>query len=198
MELYDDERVIYIAGGGPSLKGYNWDLLKGKRIIAINRAYEVIPWAEIVYFSDVRFFDWHKEGLLKHAGIKASGNKHVDHPEVEKYKFTGCKGIDLGHMKLKHGNNSGYAAMNLAVHLGARMIVLLGFDMKFSKTNTANWHNGYPVASRLTQYEKMLPYFESMREALDERGISALNACEDSAINVFYRTPLDKAHLVRI
>jgi len=196
VELRNDERVIYIAGGGPSLKGYNWNLLKDKRIIAVNRSYEVIPWAEVVYFTDKRFFDWHKDGLIKHNGVKITGDKHIDHPDVQNYRLTGCKGIDLGHMRLKHGNNSGYAAMNLAVHLGARIIVLLGFDMKFSGEES-HWHNGYPVASRPKQYKNMLSCFKSIAVGLNNRGITVFNACEDSELKEFYKTPLDKAHLVR-
>jgi len=195
MELRNDERVIYIAGGGPSLKGYDWDLLKNKRIIAVNRSYEVIPRAEVVYFTDKRFFNWHKNGLIAHSGVKITGDKNVDHPDIQNYKLTGCKGIDLGHMQLKHGNNSGYAAMNLAVHLGARIIVLLGFDMKFNGKES-HWHDGYPVASRPKQYKNMLPCFKSMAEKLDSMGIVVLNACEDSELKEFYKTPLGGAHLI--
>lgn len=195
MEFCHDERVIYVVGGGPSLKGYDWSLLRGKRVIAVNRSYEVIPWAEIVYFTDGRFFNWHKDGLLKHAGVKITGSKHVDHPEVVNYKLTGCKGLDLGDKQLKHGNNSGHAAINLAVHMGAKLIILLGFDMKFDG-GESHWHDGYSIVNRPKQYEKMTSCFGPIAKELDSMGILVFNACEDSMLREFYRIPLNMAHLM--
>ncbi len=187
--------IIYIVGGGPSLKGYDWNLLVGKRIIAINRAFQVLPNAEYVYFSDVRFFDWYKESLLQHKGLKITGGK-IDHPAVVKYKFTGISGLDTRPGHLKSGNNSLYAAMNLAYHLGVNTIVLLGLDMCFSATRETHWHSGYITVNMVRQFPKMKPFFVTIAGPLEDRRISVLNANMDSEITCFEKIPLGEAHFV--
>lgn len=184
--------IIYIAAGGPSLKNFNWRMLEGKRVIAVNRSYEKVPNAEIIYFSDLRFFEWNQRGLLDHSAEKITGSK-LEHSKVTKIKLTGMNGLDLNEGCIKSGNNSGYAAINLAIHKGAKTIVLLGFDMKFAPEGDTHWHNGYVVANRERQFTKMLPCFDTISEPLRNAGVSVYNACPDSAIKVFPKITLDEA-----
>jgi hypothetical protein len=185
---------IYIVGGGPSLTGFSWDLLRHKRVIAINRAYEVIPWAEILLFVDNRFFDWHRENILAFEGrIVAASRKPVPHPKVEHYKLSGLSGIDLRQGYLCHGNNAGYAAINLAVQLDASEVVLLGVDMKFSEDGRTHWHSGHKLANPRSQFDKMLPYFDILPPILDRLGVKVYNASVDSDLDVFEKIPLEGA-----
>lgn len=177
--------TIYLVGGGPSLRGFDWSRLEGKRVIAINRAFQVIPWAEIVYFSDSQFWLWFKNELVLHGGRKITVAK-IDHPAVERYKADGPKGLATKPGRLRTGNSSGYAAINLAVHMGARRIVLLGYDMEFAKSGT-HWHDGYPVATRKKSLGLMLPYFETLVEPLQELDIAVVNANLHSKITCFPR-----------
>jgi len=183
------DSTIYIVAGGPSLRGYDWYKLKDRRVIAVNRSYEMLPWAEVIYFSDLRFFEWHREALLAHKGRKITGSR-LEHPKVERYRLTGQKGLDLTPGCLRSGNNSGYAAINLAVHLGARSIMLLGFDMCFDKSGT-HWHDGYTVLNRERQFSKMLPFFDSLPPYLKTIGVTVVNACIDSRLDVFEKIPLE-------
>jgi hypothetical protein len=185
------DEIMYVVAGGPSLHNYDWRRLADKRVIAVNRAYETVPGAEAVYFSDRRFFDWHKTTLLGHAGRLITGAK-MDHPAVERYTLTGHKGLDLTPGCLRSGNNSGYAAINLAVHLGAKIIILLGFDMCFDGQRT-HWHSGYVVANRQKQFSKMLPFFDTLKPALDKIGVTVINACSTSQIEAFVKIPLEHA-----
>ena len=70
--------TYYIVGGGPSLTGYDWDLLKGKMLIGINRAFEVVPWADIIYFSDFKFFEeYQHKGLLDVESILVTNSDKI-------------------------------------------------------------------------------------------------------------------------
>jgi len=42
--------------------------------------------------------------------------------------------------KIKQGANSGYQAINLAYHFGAKRVILLGYDM----SNNGRWHSPHP------------------------------------------------------
>jgi len=183
---------MYIVGGGASLRGFDWSRLQGRRVIAVNRAFEMLPGAEAVYFSDLRFWNWNKDALLSHPGRKASCMRKLRHPEIDSYETTGISGLEINPGKIRHGNSSGYAAINVAVHRGAKEIVLLGFDMRFIDGH-CHWHDGYPVANVEKTFKKMIGYFDTLINPLKEVGVSVLNANPDSAINAFPKISLEEA-----
>ncbi|MCK5640805.1 MAG: hypothetical protein KAJ19_08410, partial [Gammaproteobacteria bacterium] len=150
--------TIYIIGGGPSLIGFDWALLAGKSCIAVNKAYQVID-ADYIYFSDLRFWLAHQKELRDTRATKITGAKVEDSCLIN-FTFTGMKGLETKPNQIRSGNNSGYAAMNVAYHLGATRIILLGFDMKF-KNDKSHWHEGHEVENMERTYNKMLPYFET-------------------------------------
>jgi len=72
------KNTCYIVGGGPSLVDFPWELLtKNDFVVAINRSYEVLPQAKIIYFTDPDYWDNHKEGMRKHGGWMMRGGLHV-------------------------------------------------------------------------------------------------------------------------
>lgn len=183
---------FYIVGGGPSLLGFDWSCLKDKRVIAVNRSFEVLPDAECVYFSDLRFWDWHKDSLVKHRAKKISGIRRMSHEAIETYKITGLTGLDMDPGCLRQGNNSGYGAINLAVHLGAKEIILLGFDMQFS-SGRSHWHDGYPVLNAERVFRKMMGFFDTLVEPLKQLDVSVLNANPSSLLTAFPKISLEEA-----
>lgn len=188
--------VIWVVGGGTSLAGFDFSRLRGLRTIAVNRAFEVLPDAELVYCSDRRFWQWHEKGLLAHTSPKCS---MTELPGAEKWKATGISGLDLEPRRLRHGNSSGYAAINVAIQRpGVETIVLLGFDMKgvaspVPGTDGVHWHAGYPIPTRERVFQNMLPYFPSMLPVLKEVGVEVVNACPDSALGCFPKLGIDEA-----
>lgn len=137
----------FVIGGGPSLDGFDWALLEGKRTIGINRAYEVME-PTIIFSMDTVFLNrihWGRYGEIAAKRFGASRSLKVwlvrndppislpdgillvkqwmDYKQATRaFPFSMVEGIG-------HGNNSGYAALNLACCLGANPIYLLGFDM---------------------------------------------------------------------
>ncbi len=188
------DEVIYIVGSGTSLRGFDFNRLRGKRCIAINREFETVPWAEVCYFSDPRVYGWYHSGLSAFAGRKVTIAKCSKiGPEVEVYVNTGRNGIDFRPRCLRTGNNSAHAAANLAIHLGAKVIVLLGIDMQPGKDGLIHHHKGHPHPTRPDVYEKMLPYWYSVEEALRGKSIQIYNASPNSALKCFPEVTLDWA-----
>lgn len=179
---------MYLIAGGPSLDEFPWDKLRGEPCIAITRSFERAPWADVLYFTDARFWEWYHAELSTWKGNIVTAAKpariHPTFPRMEFYKLTMARGLDLRPNCLRHGNSSGYAAINLAVHLGAKRIYLLGYDMKF-KDGKSHHHGGHPVRNTETVFTKMLPFFPSIVEPLKKHGIEVLNANPDSAIECF-------------
>lgn len=191
-----------MVGGGPSLKGFDYGQLAGLNVIAINRALEVCPSAPVLWWSDVDFWKASSAKIRAHsAQIKATG--HLDYPaedlaaceaaSVAVYRFSGLTGFDPDPARLRHGNNSGYAALHLAAHLGARLVILLGVDMRHGPGGASHWHDGHGRLHRERSLKDlMLPYFPSIAGALVDRGVTVLNASPDSALMVWPRCSIQK------
>jgi len=200
IPLIFDAKTVWIIAGGPSLSGLDFTRLTGKPTIAINRAHERLPDATLLWWSDVIFWRRHCDALLAHAAPYKATALH-DYPAedfppedvVHRYKFTGCTGFDEDLGQIRHGNNSTYAAMHLAVHLGAKKLVLLGCDMRHTKDGRTHWHDGYPApAQPETLAQLMLPHFKTLAPALAARGVEVLNASPDSALVVWARCSIEE------
>lgn len=172
---------------------FNWSKLDGKFVVAINRAYEVLPNAQIVYFTDKDYWQRHKTEMLKHKGqlIRGALNpaREEQHPRVQFYKLTGKNGFDRKPGCLKHGSNSTYAALNmLAAHMNFKKIYLLGIDMKWGKRgnrNTSHWHDGHKRIDPESAYKGFATNFACMVQPLQEMGVTVYNINPDSALTAF-------------
>lgn len=195
--IFDGEPVIILAGG-PSLIGFDFARLAGKNVIAINRACEFVPSAQVLWWTDAKF--WFRNSLkimAHHAPWKATcttnyGSNPPPEP-IKQYRFTGHKGFDPDPRCLRSGNNSTFAAMHLAAHLGTRKMILLGVDMKHGPNGETHFHDGHGtlhLADTLVQL--MLPWFDSLAAPLAERKIEVLNACHDSALEIWRRCSIDE------
>jgi hypothetical protein len=117
----------------------------------------------------------------------------ADHPQVNALRLTGQSGHEDAPDGLKHGSNSGYQAIELAIKLGAKRIILLGYDMKCDN-GRSHWHNEprqadfADVAAR-----SMLPHFESLVSPLKALGVNVINATPGSAIECFPKATLEEA-----
>ena len=185
--------TIYIVGGGTSLKGFNFDLLKDKTVIAVNKAFLHLPFAQVLYWSDTRFFEWYGKEIGEFSGIKVTCRPQPKRGDVINLLNTGKTGLETMSYGLRDGGNSGYAAINLAYHLGAKKIVLLGFDMQTNGKET-HWHEGYSsTADTGTMERLMIPNFDSLVEPLEKRKVKVYNASPISKLTCFDKISIEEA-----
>jgi len=187
------EATVFVIAAGPSVAEVDLEDIRGFPTIVVNRSFEAAPWADVLYFSDRRFYRWHKEAILAFAGIKftATHEKHLKHPAITNLRKYKMKGLATDAHYVGTGNNSGYAAINVAYHAGAGRIVLIGFDMK-SQNGRQHWHENHPVVYKDLIYAKMIPHFQSLVEPLTAVGVECINTSMDSAITCFPKVPLAK------
>ena len=159
----------FVIGGGPSLVGFDFERLRGRgRVIAINRAFEFIPWADMLFFMDWNFYKLYHNGTSKvgewnsFKGYKVFLNligRLLE--DCYSVRSLGRSGVSRSHEEgLYHGNNSGFGALQLAACLGARPIYLLGYDMGESETGLAHFHSGYGKRERPTVSKSFVRDFE--------------------------------------
>ena len=187
---------VFIVGGGSSLSSFNFSLLKGYNIIAINTAIKYIPFAQVLYFSDKSFYEKFYEIINSYSGYKFSISK-IENDAVIKLNSTGKSGLDTNYNCIRNGNNSGYAAINLAYHMGARKIILLGYDGGYLNKKT-HFHSDYKnECYSCIDYQKVyndffIPYFNLLPSILKKLNIEIYNASINSKIEYFKKIKLDE------
>ncbi len=187
--IWPGETVVIIASG-PSLTQADVDWVRGRaRVIVINTSYQMAPWADILYACDSRWWRWHK-GAPTFTGLKFALTKDSGRwPGVTVLGKTGIEGIETKPHALKTGANSGYQALNLAVHLGVSRAVLLGYDMHTGYLGKEHWHKDHPV-KQPSPYGSFLRYFNTAVEPLKALGVEVINCTPKSSLKCFPRKPL--------
>jgi hypothetical protein len=221
---------VWILGGGPSVTkqfGIPDDVVSKVRsgelppsvyspymkdihdchVIGINVAYLIGDWIDMVFFGDAKFYLRYCQSLAKWHGLKVSCT-----PTIEKIPWIKYLGKDEAHPYgisqrkdcISWNHNSGASAVSLAAHLGAKRIILLGFDMRNDETGKRHWHNLYKappasvpakgvlpkrhkgrVITKIPPFSKHLRGFPEMARNAKAMGIEIINACPESAITVF-------------
>lgn len=189
-KLWPGATVVLLATG-PSLTQADVDYVRGKaRVIAINDAYKMAPWADAIYGTDARWWGWH-HGVPSFAGPKWSlehsqwNNHRAKYPDVQRLRNTGPDGLESDPSGLKNGRNSGYAAINLAIHYGAKRILLLGYNMQPMK-GVGHFFGEHPNRQP-SPYSSFRQRFEGLKKPLAKRGVEVLNCTDHSALTCFPR-----------
>lgn len=201
----------YIIGGGPSLPrqfSIPEDVIKevvtgaksaevyspylsalhDKHIIGVNNAYLLGSWVDVLLFGDKAWYLQHGKDLANWPGLKVScAPALLTNQAGIKYLKRESHGLAIGkRIKVGWNSNSGAAAISLAVHFGAKRIILLGFDMQLDNNNVSHWHGKHNPKN----FEKHLKGFAQIAQEAEEHGIEILNANLDSAIEDF-----EKVHI---
>lgn len=179
-----------ILGGGPSLTPSQVEASKRLgRVVAVNNAYRLAPGADVLWFCDQRWWEWHRARpeFVAFAGIKATlENRHLlgQEPGLLCFRNDGVQGLCLEADGVRSGSNSGYQALNLAVNMGARRILLLGFDMRAVK-GRANWHDDHKIRMPESVFARMLDNYRTIVEPLRKLGVEVTNCTAGSALTLF-------------
>lgn len=195
-QLWPGETFVVI-GSGPSLTlrqvadVWRTRVLGKVRVITVNTSYQAAPWADALYACDYKFFEWHantifaRQGDFGFMGLKITPDRKAAETwprlkwvvGVDKPGFSTEPGI------IHYGKNSGYQAVNLAYLMGAKKILLVGFDHHFPR-NEAHWHGDHPDKVR-SWYERWIPGWQTVADQLPAIGLEIVNCTPDSALKMF-------------
>lgn len=186
-------RDVAIVAGGPSLSLSQVraiGIARAKdaiRVIAVNDAVYPCWYSDVLYACDREWWQAH-DGVPGFDGRRVT-LKHGDWPAWDGADWlvsTGNEGLEADPGGLRTAGNSGYQAINLAVHLGARRILLVGYDMRGG--NAAHWFGQHPEACRRNMvggFDRMARNFAGLVEPLAARGVGVVNCTPGSAITAF-------------
>lgn len=199
-----DDATVYILGGGPSLLKSNLNLIKDKNVLGVNQAYTLGDWVDVCYSGDARWYHWNKKNLRAYKGrlITSYPSYQPDHNRNAKKvlnvgRISGHGISGKTNKSIMWNGNSGASAVNVAYWLGAKRIILLGFDMK-RQGKQFNWHNDYPTTPGKKQNGRLkTPYRQFLRcwnkIAIDAKalGLEIINCTPGGSLNIFQRAELE-------
>lgn len=177
--------TIVCLGSGPSLTQATIDGCRGQAfVIAIKDNIRRAPWADVLYACDQKWWLAHPE-TATFSGPKYGLERVRGRNDVQILQNTGKDGLERNPAGLRTGQNSGYQAINLAVHLGARRIVLLGYDMRPDAKGNHRWHGWHPYGKTIPPYAQFLMHFPTLVKPLQALGIEVVNCTPGSALTCF-------------
>ena len=186
------QSVVCVIGGGPSLTQSDVAACAGQHTIVINQGYEMAPWADILFVGDTAWLERHPGALECVPSVYSLSRKiEKGFPTVNVLRNTGRDGLELQPTGLRSGKNSGHASINLAYHLGAKYILLLGFDMQMVK-GRRHWHED-DHEQRPQTFREWINAMTGLSVALRERGVTVINCTPDSALACFPKQPIQEA-----
>jgi hypothetical protein len=177
--------TVFIIGGGPSVLGQDLELLRGRRVIAINSSVFALPWADVLYFGDWR---WWNEPENKAAVAGLDGRVVTTSSLVKDQKVLFCRkafgpGLAAKPDTLYQRWTSLTAATNLAAHLigPGGTIVWLGADGKHAANGRTHHHKQHPWPARPGCYDRQHEDLVTIIPSLQELGIAGYNASPGTA-----------------
>jgi len=177
--------TAFIVAGGPSVLGQDLEALRGRRVIVINSSVFTVPWADILFFGDWR---WWNERENRAAVASFSGRVVTTSRTVpDKRVLVCCKtkppGLALERNSLMQRWTSLTAATNLAAHLvgPGGTIIWLGADGQKAEDGRTHHHKPHPWPHIRGCYDKHRADLATIVPSLKAMGIAAYNASPGTA-----------------
>jgi hypothetical protein len=198
--VWEGQDAILI-GGGPSLKGFDFEWLKGRNVIGCNDAYRLGPdIITLCLFGDACWFTGNKflidssfakfpspSGLPRVVTCSQSLGQQTHIP------WLYCVGREK--MGLHDGNKIGWnfstgaAAINLAINLGASRIFLLGYDLGNDPKGHPHWHNHNDKPVKEFSYKRFQAGFGEINRDLPKYpNVKVINVSDGSSKLAFFPT----------
>lgn len=173
-------QTVTIIGGGPSLKDFDFQRVADP-VIAVNDACYAHHSAIIVSIDA----SWHYRNgkyLAAYDGYLITDRETNRKDAIRIQYHEGLKHENEFDWTMKAANLSGFVALAVALHLGAKKVVLLGYDGGYS--GDANWYDN-PNAATPEGYSGKNAYYDIFKHH------DIVNVGLDSKINSFRKISID-------
>jgi hypothetical protein len=183
--------TAFIVASGPSVKSVDLELLRGRRVIAVNSSFEAVPFADIAIFGDARWWEVNRAKFEHFKGRICCGSqspRDVKLLRVRRKPPPPSSEADV--LVLQFTTST--AAMDLAAKLGAKRIVILGMDGKNSDNGTTHHHRPHPWRQVSGWEARHRRDIQSMQAPLRELGIEVVLATPSAYSDLWPVVPLEK------
>lgn len=107
----------------------------------------------------------------------------------------GGAGLSADPTRIRTNGNSGAQAINLALHLGARRAILVGFDMQRGTGGALHWHADHEGGLHNPFDQTLAGWRENMKSVAADAGrlgLEIVNASRETALLCFPRRRLEE------
>ncbi len=178
--------TVFIIGGGPSVNGLDLDVLKDRKVIAINSSYLRTPFAQYLFAGDQRWLRHHRKQLSGFSGILVTCTDMKEWPSLKRLgKISPPPGLSKRPTEVVCRRTSLQGAINVAVHLGVSRIVLVGADGCADEKGRTHHHASHPWPHRADAFAEQLSDLTTAVEPLAALDIEVVNANPKSAIGLW-------------
>lgn len=196
--LWPSRPTAFLLGGGASLRGFDVEQLRGRRIVAINSsvhmAARIAGPLDVLYFTDNSWFENHLSEVRDWPGLVFTGARRAKAAmpdRVHRLEMFECSAFQVPG-KMRNGPSSGHIVVSLAIALGAGRLALLGYDMRLVD-GRSHHHDDY--GGRVTEQDVLNGYLAAFhgwhQDALDV-GVTVMNLTPGSALMEFPLGTLDE------
>ncbi len=196
-----DDTIKNVESGQDPITIYS-DYMKpihDKHVIGVNLSFMFGPWVSMLYFCDTTFYRTYRKQINDFHNLKVTCVNHIDRNlkssciNIKRMRRTNRPGLSKKPDTINWNYNSGAAAIDFAVKVGVKRILLLGFDMKPFEDGRTHWHEGYQNYLKPTReqvFTRFLKVFPKLAIDLKHRGVEVLNVNPDSALEDFKKVSL--------
>lgn len=187
-------QTVVVAGSGPSLTKSDLEFVRDRApVIAVSRTYQIAPWADVLFSMEAIWWEAYKPEF---SGAKISPSIVYPwiYPGVLSIRCEEGEGLSLDQRYI-HEDCSGFGALNLAVLMGAKRVLLLGFDCK-SQGNKPHFFGDHVRGLQNPtedQYRRWLQSYDAAVPSLARAGVEVINCSGDTAITAFPRMTIKEA-----
>lgn len=172
--------IIFIASG-PSLTANDCALASGSGypVIAVNSSWRAVPDCQHIFAADFSWWEYYHDSLQTRAELWTQSKRAHARFGVKLFRP-----VESGPF------NSGQLAIQLAAHICAERVILLGYDCTLA--NGAHWHGRHPATMHNPVPREVTRWhtdFSSLAGALP--GVEIINASRETALTCFTRLPLE-------
>jgi hypothetical protein len=201
-------QTCFIVGGGPSVAVQPIERLRGRRVIALNSSYLAVPFADFLLFADTRWYEQHRgrREFQAFAGQRVTCSPHIHDERIWRLRRRNPPGLAGELDAVVMSRTVMAAALNMAAHLAAARIVMLGLDGQPAPIDLADLvargfpaelagrthhHEPHPWPQREGCWNEQRAELATLVEPLAQRGISVVNASPNTAVDLWPVTPLE-------
>ena len=130
--------TVAILGAGPDMTAELAETARGYKTIAVNRAVKFAPWADMFVALDPHHPFWEEAENVGFKGIRVCG---IECDIDARYPGMMYENVNMGEAHDISIRNNALAAVRIAERMGAKKIVLIGFDPE--RYEEVHLHTGF-------------------------------------------------------
>lgn len=187
-----------LVGCGASLRGFDFNRLCGLgTIIAVKEAVWDLPFADHCFGLDVPWMHRQREALSRLAiPLHLAVPKELGRPDIPNAIFyerirSRIVRLSIDPNKIECGRNSGFGALNLAFLMGAKRIVLFGYDYQPDSYYCPQRYT-HKKPESVNHWPAWAAIYEQIKEQLQQAGVEVINASPSSTITAFPKIGIEE------